>query len=79
MVTSPTDYLQDHLPGVQLNVNNPNFLIMQGRITNVRVYPYPSSATSSFTLRYLTCARILSMVGEAAGARMFGGRKDKAT
>ncbi|KAJ3290770.1 Structural maintenance of chromosomes protein 2 [Borealophlyctis nickersoniae] len=48
---------------VQLNVNNPHFLIMQGRITKVLNMKPPE---------------ILSMIEEAAGTRMFEDRKDKA-
>ena len=50
--------------GVQLNVNNPNFLIMQSRITKV-VNMRPQE--------------IPGMVKEASGTRTFDGRKDKAT
>ncbi|KZT34133.1 condensin complex subunit SMC2 [Sistotremastrum suecicum HHB10207 ss-3] len=49
--------------GVQLNINNPNFLIMQGRITKVL---------------NMRPQEILGMVEEAAGTRMFEERKDKA-
>ncbi|KAJ3488606.1 hypothetical protein NLI96_g2706 [Meripilus lineatus] len=48
---------------VQLNVNNPNFLIMQGRITKVL---------------NMRPQEILGMVEEAAGTRMFEDRKEKA-
>ncbi|KAI6127030.1 condensin complex subunit SMC2 [Pisolithus sp. B1] len=48
---------------VQLNINNPNFLIMQGRITKVL---------------NMRPQEILGMVEEAAGTRMFEDRKDKA-
>jgi structural maintenance of chromosome 2 len=48
---------------VQLNINNPNFLIMQGRITKVLNMKPPE---------------ILSMMEEAAGTRMFEDRKEKA-
>ncbi|KAF8457794.1 putative nuclear condensin complex subunit Smc2 [Terfezia claveryi] len=48
---------------VQLNINNPNFLIMQGRITKVL---------------NMKATEILSMIEEAAGTRMFEDRKDKA-
>ncbi|KIJ53254.1 hypothetical protein M422DRAFT_222637 [Sphaerobolus stellatus SS14] len=49
--------------GVQLNINNPNFVIMQGRITKVL---------------NMRPQEILGMVEEAAGTRMFEERKDKA-
>ena len=48
---------------VQLNVNNPHFLIMQGRITKVL---------------NMKPAEILSMIEEAAGTRMFEDKKDLA-
>ncbi|KAG7662300.1 SMC2 [[Candida] subhashii] len=48
---------------VQLNINNPNFLIMQGKITKV-LNMKPSE--------------ILSLIEEAAGTRTFEDRKDKA-
>lgn len=48
---------------VQLNINNPHFLIMQGRITKVL---------------NMRPQEILGMVEEAAGTRMFEERKDKA-
>ncbi|GCE97997.1 structural maintenance of chromosomes protein 2 [Zygosaccharomyces mellis] len=48
---------------VQLNVNNPNFLIMQGKITKV-LNMKPSE--------------ILSLIEEAAGTKMFEDRKLKA-
>jgi len=65
---------------VQLNINNPNFLIMQGRITKVCAYSHPSSAVFSFTFQVLNMRpkEILGMVEEAAGTRMFEERKDKA-
>lgn len=48
---------------VQLNINNPNFVIMQGRITKVL---------------NMRPQEILGMVEEAAGTRMFEERKAKA-
>ena len=55
--------IQTLFQGVQLNINNPNFLIMQGRITKVL---------------NMRPQEILGMVEEAAGTRMFEERKDKA-
>jgi len=46
-----------------LNINNPNFLIMQGRITKV------------LNMRSI---EVLGMIEEAAGTRMFEEKKDKA-
>ncbi|XP_026666450.1 structural maintenance of chromosomes protein 2 isoform X2 [Ceratina calcarata] len=48
---------------VQLNVNNPHFLIMQGRITKVL---------------NMKPAEILSMIEEAAGTRMYENKKEAA-
>ncbi|QLL32266.1 hypothetical protein HG536_0C04350 [Torulaspora globosa] len=48
---------------VQLNINNPNFLIMQGKITKVL---------------NMKPTEILSLIEEAAGTKMFEDRKDKA-
>src|SRR5436853_3474652 len=48
---------------VGLNINNPNFLIMQGRITKVL---------------NMKSVEILAMIEEAAGTRMFEDRKEKA-
>ena len=48
---------------VQLNVNNPHFLIMQGRITKVL---------------NMKPVEILSMIEEAAGTRMFQTKKEAA-
>jgi structural maintenance of chromosome 2 len=48
---------------VQLNINNPNFLIMQGKITYV-LNMKPN--------------QILGMVEEAAGTRLYEDRKEKA-
>ncbi|KAI0728952.1 hypothetical protein C8Q72DRAFT_347915 [Fomitopsis betulina] len=55
--------IQTLFQSVQLNINNPNFLIMQGKITKVLNMRPPE---------------ILGMVEEAAGTRMFEERKDKA-
>ncbi|KAI0264934.1 condensin complex subunit SMC2 [Gloeopeniophorella convolvens] len=60
---SQQNIIQTLFQGVQLNINNPNFLIMQGRITKVL---------------NMRPQEILGMVEEAAGTRMFEERKDKA-
>ncbi|KAF5390114.1 hypothetical protein D9757_003825 [Collybiopsis confluens] len=54
--------VQSLFQSVQLNINNPNFVIMQGRITKVL---------------NMRPQEILGMVEEAAGTRMFEDRKDK--
>ena len=55
--------VQNVFHSVQLNVNNPHFLIMQGRITKVLNMKPPE---------------ILSMIEEAAGTRMFEAKKETA-
>ncbi|KAM9976714.1 hypothetical protein ACTFIR_010558 [Dictyostelium discoideum] len=55
--------VQDLFHSVQLNVNNPHFLIMQGRITKVLNMKPPE---------------ILAMIEEAAGTRMFEMKKNSA-
>jgi structural maintenance of chromosome 2 len=55
--------VQNLFQSVQLNINNPHFLIMQGRITKVL---------------NMKPVEILSMVEEAAGTKMFEDRKNKA-
>lgn len=55
--------VKDFFCSVQLNVNNPHFLIMQGRITKVLNMKPPE---------------ILSMIEEAAGTRMYEAKKQQA-
>lgn len=55
--------LQNLFHSVQLNINNPHFLIMQGRITKVLNMKPPE---------------ILSMIQEASGTRMFESKKEAA-
>ncbi|GAW04476.1 condensin complex subunit SMC2 [Lentinula edodes] len=55
--------VQSLFQSVQLNINNPNFVIMQGRITKVL---------------NMRPQEILGMVEEAAGTRMFEERKEAA-
>eukprot|EP00246_Nothoceros_aenigmaticus_P002781 TRINITY_DN1364_c0_g1_i5.p1 TRINITY_DN1364_c0_g1~~TRINITY_DN1364_c0_g1_i5.p1 ORF type:complete len:709 (+),score=158.46 TRINITY_DN1364_c0_g1_i5:68-2194(+) len=55
--------VQNLFHSVQLNVNNPHFLIMQGRITKVLNMKPPET---------------LSMLEEAAGTRMYENKKDAA-
>ncbi|KAI0457634.1 RecF/RecN/SMC N terminal domain-containing protein [Xylaria acuta] len=55
--------VQNLFQSVQLNINNPNFLIMQGKITKVL---------------NMKSVEILAMIEEAAGTRMFEDRRDKA-
>ncbi|TNY19274.1 hypothetical protein DMC30DRAFT_13079 [Rhodotorula diobovata] len=60
---STQQQVQNLFQSVQLNINNPNFLIMQGKITKV------------LNMRPL---EILAMIEEAAGTSMFEEKKDKA-
>lgn len=53
--------VHDLFCSVQLNVNNPNFLIMQGRVTKVL---------------NMKPAEILSMIEEASGTGMYEGKRD---
>lgn len=53
---APANQVQNLFHSVQLNVNNPHFLIMQGRITKVL---------------NMKAVEILGMVEEAAGTRMY--------
>lgn len=55
--------VQNLFHSVQLNVNNPHFLIMQGRITKVL---------------NMKPQEILGMIEEAAGTRMFEAKKQQA-
>ncbi|XP_065657312.1 structural maintenance of chromosomes protein 2 isoform X2 [Hydra vulgaris] len=55
--------VQDLFRSVQLNINNPHFLIMQGRITKVLNMKPPE---------------ILSMLEEAAGTRLYETKKQQA-
>src|SRR5690242_17951789 len=52
--------VQNLFQSVQLNINNPNFLIMQGRVTKVL---------------NMKPVEILAMLEEAAGTRMFEDRR----
>ncbi|XP_054275835.1 structural maintenance of chromosomes protein 2 [Macrosteles quadrilineatus] len=62
-VTVQNKRVNDLFNSVQLNVNNPHFLIMQGRITKVLNMKPPE---------------ILSMIEEAAGTRMYETKKQQA-
>ncbi|XP_058055070.1 structural maintenance of chromosomes protein 2 [Anopheles bellator] len=55
--------VQDLFCSVQLNVNNPNFLIMQGRVTTVLNMKPPE---------------IMSMIEEAAGTSMYESKRESA-
>ncbi|KAF6208651.1 hypothetical protein GE061_017109 [Apolygus lucorum] len=58
--TVTNKHVTDFFNSIQLNVNNPHFLIMQGRITKVLNMKPPE---------------ILSMIEEAAGTRMYENKK----
>jgi len=83
----------DMFCSVQLNVNNPHFLIMQGRITKVLNMKPPEvshimiiqSLCNQFsvglefaTFPFLCSSKILSMIEEAAGTRMYETKKQAA-
>jgi structural maintenance of chromosome 2 len=59
----PEKSIDSLFQSVQLNVNNPHFLIMQGQITKILNMKPPD---------------ILAMVEESAGTRMFEDRRQKA-
>ncbi|KAJ2082316.1 Structural maintenance of chromosomes protein 2 [Coemansia sp. RSA 988] len=61
--TAQEQAVANMLQSVQLSINNPHFLIMQGKITQVLNMQPPE---------------ILAMIEEAAGTRMFEERKDRA-
>lgn len=71
---------------VQLNINNPNFLIMQGRITKVlNMKPEEVSVALVYIwllkwlISILSCppVQILSMIEEAAGTSMYESKRDE--
>lgn len=62
-VNAANNRVKDLFCSVQLNVNNPHFLVMQGRITKV------------LNMKPL---EILSMIEEASGTRMFETKKQQA-
>ena len=55
--------IQNLFQSVQLNINNPNFMIAQGKVMQVL---------------NMKAKEILAMLEEAAGTRMFEDRRDKA-
>jgi structural maintenance of chromosome 2 len=60
---APAKVVENLFQSVQLNVNNPHFLIMQGQITKVLNMKAPET---------------LALIEEAAGTRMFEDRRGKA-
>jgi structural maintenance of chromosome 2 len=48
----PQQTIQNLFQSVQLNINNPNFVIMQGKITKVRRDLLVPSAVISNVIRY---------------------------
>jgi len=60
---APNKVVENLFQSVQLNVNNPHFLIMQGQITKVLNMKPPE---------------ILALIEETAGTRMFEDRRGKA-
>lgn len=78
--------IQDFFCSVQLNVNNPHFLIMQGRITKVlnmkpfEVREFVELILLHYSLimsKVIIFCQILSMVDEAAGTRMYHVKKQE--
>lgn len=76
--------VQNLFQSVQLNINNPNFLIMQGEWTRMNritiigtdeISIQPGKITKVLNMRP---AEILSMIEEAAGTSMFEEKKEKA-
>lgn len=61
--TATQHFISDLFQSVKLNINNPNFLIMQGRITKVL---------------NMKKEEVLGMLEEAAGTRMFEEKREKA-
>ena len=55
--------MQNLFHSVQLNINNPHFLIMQGRITKVI---------------NMSPMELLGLIAEAAGTKMYEAKKDAA-
>jgi chromosome segregation ATPase len=66
---------------VQLNVNNPHFLIMQGRVTKVSFSASKSKLELLLIIYQVLTMKpveILSMVEEAAGTKMYENNKNEA-
>lgn len=61
-ITAPNNRVQDLFRSVQLNVNNPHFLIMQGRITKVLNMKPPE---------------ILSLLEEAANTKHYEQKREE--
>lgn len=61
--TKTQEAVQSLFQSIGLNINNPNFLIMQGKITKVL---------------NMKPAEILSLIEEAAGTKMYEVKKDAA-
>ena len=72
--------MKDFFCSVQLNVNNPHFLIMQGRITKVCITELSWWFIMHLFLKVLNMKppEILSMIEEAAGTRMYEAKKQQA-
>ena len=69
----------DLFRSVSLNVNNPHFLIMQGRITKVLNMKPIEVSTFLLCFSYKNCkSQILGMIEEAAGTKLYEQRKDEA-
>lgn len=67
----------DLFRSVGLNVNNPHFLIMQGRITKV-LNMKPGEVCSFLWNDQLVLIKILGMIEEAAGTKMYDQKRNQA-
>lgn len=61
-ITSTKKAITDLFESVQLNISNPNFVIMQGKITKVIS---------------MTPKQILSLIEETVGGNVYQGKRDK--
>ena len=79
-IISQANRVKDFFCSVQLNVNNPHFLIMQGRITKVSILFEHNSFEHLYLPQVLNMKppEILSMIEEAAGTRMYEAKKQQA-
>ncbi|CAM9698542.1 unnamed protein product [Chrysoparadoxa australica] len=76
--TAQKQQVENLFHSVQLNVNNPHFLIMQGRITKASCMPSQSPPQLICLVLNMKPPEILGMIEEAAGTRMFENKKQSA-
>ena len=73
--------VQNLFHSVQLNVNNPHFLIMQGRITKVLNMKPPEILSMLEEVRWMRgyrACQLLTAFAQAAGTRMYETKKENA-